>query len=372
MRTFWTPLMAAAMLGCGPEVATGQFLHVGPDITYVGTTSVGVLYVVNDGPAGSIKFQYARTLNAFGTPAPGVLVVSPSSGTTPATVYVGVNPSGLAQMTPGLTYSFAATFTGVGVDQNPPASAIIRISVPAEPPPAIQSVVNAASLQPSISPGATVSILGSHLTGPTQSTTYDDAALYPTSVAGTSVTFNGVDAPLLYVSPGQINGIVPYSLAGQTSAQVVVQRINMVSAAFTLPLQDTAPAIFTAAQTGAGQGAILQQGGDGQFTFNSSNNPAPRGAMLEIFANGAGVWTPAAQTDIFVVGQFFKTQPVSVTIGGQSASVLYAGTARGPVSWSVLQVNAAVPQGTGSGPQPVVLKIGANDNSQQRVTVWVQ
>jgi hypothetical protein len=35
----------------------------------------------------------------------------------------------------------------------------------------------------------------------------------------------------------------------------------------------------------------------------------------------------------------------------------------------LLQVNAAVPAETGSGPQPVVLKIGANDNSQQKVTV---
>ena len=41
-------------------------------------------------------------------------------------------------------------------------------------------------------------------------------------------------------------------------------------------------------------------------------------------------------------------------------------------SWSVLQVNAVVPAGLGSGPQPVVLKIGANDNSAQAVSLWVQ
>jgi len=64
---------------------------------------------------------------------------------------------------------------------------------------------------------------------------------------------------------------------------------------------------------------------------------------------------------------------VSVTIGGQPAQLLYAGTIGGMLSsWSVLQVNAVVPNGLSTGPQPVVLKIGANDNSQQNVTVGVQ
>jgi uncharacterized protein (TIGR03437 family) len=40
--------------------------------------------------------------------------------------------------------------------------------------------------------------------------------------------------------------------------------------------------------------------------------------------------------------------------------------------WSVLQVNAVVPEGLNAGPQPVVLKIGANDNAEQRATVCVQ
>ncbi|PWU02011.1 MAG: hypothetical protein C5B51_21775, partial [Terriglobia bacterium] len=64
---------------------------------------------------------------------------------------------------------------------------------------------------------------------------------------------------------------------------------------------------------------------------------------------------------------------VSLTIGAQPAKVLYAGTLGAALSsWSVLQVNAVVPSGVGSGPQPVVLKIGANDNAQQGVTVWVE
>jgi uncharacterized protein (TIGR03437 family) len=154
--------------------------------------------------------------------------------------------------------------------------------------------------------------------------------------------------------------------------QVVVQRFQQSSAAFTVPLQITAPGIFTATQGGSGEGAILQQGSNGLFTPNSSTNPAPSGAALEIFATGAGVWTPPPQSDVFLYGEGFTTQPVSVTIGGQPAKILYAGTLGQISSWAVLQVNAVVPAGVASGQQPVVLKIGANDNSLQNVTMWVQ
>ncbi len=218
-----------------------------------------------------------------------------------------------------------------------------------------------------------VSILGSHLTGPTQATTFDPTASFPTSVAGTIVTFNGIAAPLLYISPTQINAIDPFALAEQTSAQVAVQRLNLTTPIFTVPLQSTAPGIFAAAQTGAGHGAFLQQGSDGTFSYNSSGNPAPAGTGLEIFATGMGVWTPAPHSDVFLFGEAFTTQPVLVTIGGQPAKILYAGTLGSALSsWSVLQVNVVVPAGLTSGPQPVVLKIGANDNSQQNVTVWAQ
>jgi len=288
-------------------------------------------------------------------------------------VNVGVNPNVVAQLKPGITYTLTPEFTTV--DQTPASTAItiVALSVPSEPPPGIQSVVNSASLQPALSPGVLVSIFGSHLTGPTLSTPYDDTASYPTSVATTSVTFNGVAAPLLYLSPTQINAVVPFSLAGQTSLQVAIQSFERVSASFTVPLQDTAPSIFTSSQTGTGQAAILQQASDGSLSYNSSSNPAPAGTYLEIFATGQGVWTPPPQSDVFFFGESFTTQPVSLTIGGQPAKVVYAGTLGGTLnSWSVLQVNAVVPDGVSPGDQPVVLKIGTNDNSHQKVNIAVQ
>jgi uncharacterized protein (TIGR03437 family) len=63
--------------------------------------------------------------------------------------------------------------------------------------------------------------------------------------------------------------------------------------------------------------------------------------------------------------------PLSLTIGGQPAQINYAGAAPFEVA-GMLQINAVVPQGIGSGAQPVVLKIGANDNSAQQVTVAIK
>jgi uncharacterized protein (TIGR03437 family) len=325
---------------------------------------------VSEGSGAHVQFQYAGVTSALNSP--NFIIVVPSGGTTPGVVNLGLNPGVVAQMQPWGTYELSVRFTTA--DQSASCASVATFTAPSAPAPAIQSVVNAASLQPALSPGALVSVFGANLTGPTQSTTYDATASFPTSVANTSVTFNGTAAPLVYVSPSQFNAIVPFALAGQTTAQVVVTRFGVASTAVAVPLQTTSPGIFTVSQGGSGQGAIWQQGADGQFTLNGSTNPAPGGTALEIFATGMGVWTPAAQSDLALFGgQYFKTQPVSVTIGGQPAQVLYSGTTGGMLSsWSVLQVNAVVPSGLSTGAQPVVLKIGANDNSRQSVTVWVQ
>jgi uncharacterized protein (TIGR03437 family) len=361
---FVTPHVSAQFLGCSPSNVTLR-----PNET---------AQIRIDAGGGRVKVKYDGALSAFGlTPVPderNYAVLIPSSGTTPLVVSVGINALVAKRFPPVIRGQISGRMYVVftTVDQTPAsrASCIVDLIVPDEPAPAIRSAVNSASLQPFLSPGALVSILGSNLTGPTQSTNYGPTAFYPTSVAGASVTFNGIAAPLLYLSPNQINAIVPFALAGETSAQVRVQRFERVSAALTAPLQDTSPGIFTVQQTGSGQGAILQQGPDGQFTHNSADNPVARGAAVTIFATGAGVWTPPAETDALLYGRHFTTRPVSVTMGGQAARVLYAGTGT-ERTWSVLQVNAVVPDGIGSGPQPVVLKIGDNDNSQQQVTVYI-
>ena len=76
--------------------------------------------------------------------------------------------------------------------------------------------------------------------------------------------------------------------------------------------------------------------------------------------------------DGLVTGDILRTPvaPVSLTIGGKSAQVTYAGSSPGQLS-GVLQVEAVVPSGAGAGAVPVVLTVGAA-SSQATATISLQ
>jgi len=192
-------------------------------------------------------------------------------------------------------------------------------------------------------------------------------------MGNTTVMFNGIAAPLLYGSTGQINAQVPYEVAGQKTVNVVVTHNSGASPPFPVAIADTSPAIFTVTQNGNGQGAILNAGpGFNTSTVNNVDNPAPKGSAISIYATGSGLWNRPVQSGSILLDTMTRpVAPVSVTIGGQPARVLYAGAAPYLVSGE-LQVNAIIPDGIGSGPQPLVLTIGQNSNTQQQVTVAVQ
>src|SRR5882724_76219 len=94
-------------------------------------------------------------------------------------------------------------------------------------------VVNYASMSASggIAPGSAAVILGDNLAS---SLSFGDGLPYPTALAGTSVSINGIAAPLSSVSPTQIKFQVPWELAGQgTSGTLIVSRNGTASAPYT-------------------------------------------------------------------------------------------------------------------------------------------
>jgi uncharacterized protein (TIGR03437 family) len=290
-------------------------------------------------------------------------------------------------------YSLYLNFSTVG--QSPAATIQVLVLFGlSRTPTSVTSVLNSASFQVGVSPGALVSIFGAHFGPPVMATGYDGNGLYPTGVPdnaskNTIVTFAGIAAPLTYVSESQINAIVPYGVAGTAAADVVVVCYNLSSEAFSVPIFNSTPAIFTATQNGTGQGAILNVNPNnpiaaGAVTYNSSINPAPPGSPVVMYATGTGTRNPAIPdgeialtilnpmcTSLDLECTKSTNQPLSLTIGGKPATVFYAGTSLYE-PWSLLQINAYVPTDAPSGQQPVVLKIGQNDNSQQKVTIAVK
>lgn len=358
---------------------------------------VGVAVLAGD----KLEFKFN---GFFGTT--NFVVVSPSSGVSDGVSSTGVgvalNPNVVPYLPSG-SYAGSIGFATPGQTSGPYAGALVTLNLKFAGQPIIQSVSNAATLQPDISPGEMVSIFGAHLGTAAVTAQYDSFGLFPTDLSRRDysqpsgsphdgVTFNSIAAPLLYYSPNQINALVPYGVAGQTSVSVVVTHNGSQSVPFSLPVKDTSPGIFTVGQNGSGQGAIFNAGSTpNAVTLNSADNPAPKGSVITLFATGFGIWDetipdgsvlfgggllcdptpPLVSTGCKTIEGIAPVAPVSLTIGGQSALLLFVGPAPGTVS-GMLQVNAFVPSGIGTGPQPVVLTAGTNSNSQQQVTVAVK
>jgi len=233
------------------------------------------------------------------------------------------------------------------------------------------SITNAASFQSgSIAPGEMITIFGSNL-GPAHLTPLYtvDATDISKSISGTRVLFDGVPAPMIYTSAGQLAAIVPYSVAGNSSVTAQVEYNLVKSDPIQVPVAATAPGIFSQSASGAGAGAILNQDG----SLNTPANPAAVGSIIVLFGTGEGQTSPPGVDGLIATAVFPKpSAAVTVTIGGLDAQVVeYAGAAPFEVA-GVLQINVSVPAGVTPGDTvPVIVTIG-NSASQNNLTVSVR
>ena len=76
--------------------------------------------------------------------------------------------------------------------------------------PAVSAVLNAASYHATLAPGGWAVIYGTNL-APAEATAA--GVPLPKSLGNVSVTVGGVQAPLLYVSPTQVNALIPFEVA---------------------------------------------------------------------------------------------------------------------------------------------------------------
>ena len=236
------------------------------------------------------------------------------------------------------------------------------------PPAAVSSLSNGASglAASSIAPGEVVLVNGGTVgPSPTVDGTMPTSGSMATTLSTTTVTFNGAAAPILFASASQTAVVVPYEVAGSTTASVVVAYRGQATAAFSIPVAASAPGLFTSAENGSVEVVALNQDG----TVNGAANAAARGSVAVLYATGDGVEDPAGQDGV-INGDIIHAPvlSVSVTIGGQTAQVLFAGSAPGLLA-GVLQVEVIVPTAAAAGAVPVVLTIGAASSSQQSATI---
>jgi len=234
---------------------------------------------------------------------------------------------------------------------------------------AATGVVNAASFRASsIAPGEIISIFGRGL-GPQ---TPFGLALGPngrvtTELGGVRVFFDGIAAPLTFVSERQINAIVPYGAARGIVVAIEVELDSARSDAVTLRAAPTVPGLFTLGD-GTTRGAILNQ----DLSLNAPDNPAPRGSIVLLYATGEGLSEPAGVDGRLASDPLPRPRAaVTVRIGGVGAEVLYAGGAPGLVA-GVIQINARVPAASLSGPAVPVSITAGGARSQSGVTLAIE
>lgn len=233
--------------------------------------------------------------------------------------------------------------------------------------PRVAGAVSAATQVAGVSPGGLVSLHGMNL-GPVEAlgTRLDSSGRVATSLGGVEVLFDGLSAPLLYVSRNQINAVAPMALKGRALARVEVVRNGQRSATFTASVLDTAPGVFTLSGNGRALAVALNSDG----ALNGEQTPAARGSVVTLWGSGLENFSTVLQDGEVPRGaNALRTAP-RARIGDQAADVLYAGAAPGFVA-GVLQFNVRVPANASAGRAFVELS-SADGSSRQGVWLWVR
>ena len=235
------------------------------------------------------------------------------------------------------------------------------------------TIVSVAGLQGGpIAPGDQIAILGGNL-GPVDGVRASTSTALPTSLGGTTVSFDGVSAPIYYSSSGLVVAQAPTSLTVGGTTRVSVTSTNGTSAAVPYLVVQSKPGILTDDVSGTGQAKANNQDGsrNGDGTTPSGSSAAAPGSIISVYATGLGPVTPAVPqgTPASLTTLSTTTLPVTASIGGRSATVMYAGSAPGQIG--VYQVNVLVPVATPSGAARLTLSVDGNP-TQNGVTVQIR
>ncbi|MBI1353478.1 MAG: hypothetical protein GC160_03970 [Acidobacteria bacterium] len=342
------------LLGQGPRLlSSGQetISLWGPGLENVAADGVEVL-----GPdvalvPGSVLFEPRLATQGY----PGALrfKVNVEEPAAPSQAVPGGSLSTILIRSGGRTAAYTAALVVEPITVSPPTFSA-------------DGVANAASfLAGPVAPGELVSIFGLDLgpETPLSANGFDpDTGLLATTLGGVEVSFDGVPAPLVFVSQQQINLQVPYETAGRSSTNVAIRNGGVAGATVSVPVAATAPGIFVIQGTA---GAILNQNG----SLNSAASPEQRGHVVVVYGVGQGLVNPSIATGAPATGELRRRDDVTAVVGDRPATVLFAGLAPGFVG--LLQVNLMLPADAPTG-DAVPIRIAVDGKaSQTGVTVSI-
>jgi uncharacterized protein (TIGR03437 family) len=313
----------------------------------------------------STNFSVQGTVSVTTSSGGSWLVASPSNGFTPFFVNVSVNTAGLS---PG-------TYTGlVSVSTTTPGLAPFSVPVTLNyglSGPAIAGIANAASFAPGpVSPGEIVTVFGSGIGPITLAASHVNAlGALDTLIADTQVYFDDIPAPIVYTRNDQVSAIVPYAVQDRATTKVQIEYRGVRSPAVELKVVPAAPGVFTFTANGQGGAAALNE----DTSLNTATTGAEPGSIIVLYATGEGQTTPSGidgklATDAVLPAPVL---PVTVTIGGEAAEVLYKGAAP-QLAAGLMQINARIPADVPRGSAaPVTIAVGGTP-SQSGVVIYTK
>ena len=223
-----------------------------------------------------------------------------------------------------------------------------------------QAVDNAASFVAGATPaGSVFTVFGSNLaTGIAQPSSIP----LLTTVLTTSLTVNGVPAPMFYVSPTQINAQMPVDIQPGL-ATVIVKNGNSTSNAVAVVVPATGtPGIVVYGQNRA---VVVNQ----DQTVNSPTAPAKVGEVVVAYFTGGG---PVQTSVPLVTGARAPgtlspvTGTSTITVNGKDATVNYIGLT--PLSIGLYQANFKIPQ-VAAGDHPLVITIAGQASNRPLIAI---
>jgi uncharacterized protein (TIGR03437 family) len=287
---------------------------------------------------------------SFGVSAKDPFASSTAAATGTAVVSVGFTANA------GAARTTTIEIAGQTVTLNQAAASTAR--------PVIQAIVDPWNYTSGLAPGEWVTISGTALAlGPPRTWNLNGTQTLPTALGEVTVTFNGTPAALLYLSPTQINALVPATVA-PGPVQVVVQSNGVNSTPFVITATATQPAIYALPNSdGSSFFVTAALAGTAALVGNSAVDPrvlraAQPGDVLDLYMVGLGATIDPSK---FLTGQLFAgAYPVSVTvtatIGGESALVSFAGL----TSPGLYLVRITIPQDLSPGAQTIQVLVGGS------------
>jgi uncharacterized protein (TIGR03437 family) len=291
---------------------------------------------------------------------------APASDVGPVTIYAAANAAnnngnetGDHIYTTKLQLSPASTAT---------ASVIPKI--------AAGGVVSASAFQSSAvtAPGSWLEIFGANLAAGTRGWAGPDFTgnSAPTSLDNVGVTVGGKAAYVAYISPTQVNVLVPDGVPIGSGVPVVVTSGGSSSDPVNVNTADLAPAIlapssftvggkqYVVATLPTADGSVVYAGPAGAVA-GANMRPAKPGEVITLYGIGFGPVSPATTPGTIAQQLSSLTNPVTVQFGSTPATVQYAGLAPGFVG--LYQFNVQVPNVV-AGDWPLVVTVNGSAVAQ--------